>query len=199
MNLDRFKNKLNELGDPAPVNRFQVVISTPGGVDVREDVTPDLTLLCEQAELPGKSMLTVEDKLYGPVRKVAYGQMFIDTTMTFICTGNGWREKKYFDDWQNSIVDPELFDASYYEDYTATIYLYVYNNASSKVYGIMFMEAYPLNVGAVNLSMSQNNDHGRLSVTFAYRRWKEVPMGSSSFTNARLRDFIETGDTSRGF
>ena len=174
ISIDRFKDKLNELGDPAPINRFQVMIFKGQGVTVSTEVTPDLTVLCEQAELPGKSILTVEDKLYGPVRKVAYGQMFIDTTMNFICTGNGWQEKRFFNEWQNSIVDPTLHDASYYEQYTGTILLFTYKNNHNKNYGIRFKEVYPLNVGAVNLSMSQNNDYARLSVTFAYRQWEEL-------------------------
>lgn len=178
ISIDGFKKKLNTLGDPAPVNRFQAMIFRGKGVTVSKDVTGDLTVLCEQAELPGKSILTVEDKLYGPVRKVAYGQMFIDTTMNFICTGNGWQEKRFFNEWQNSIVDPTLHDASYYEDYTGTIFLFTYKNNYNKNYGIKFKEVYPLNVGAVNLSMSQNNDHARLSVTFAYRQWEELKENS---------------------
>ena len=75
---DKFRNNLMFHGGPAPVNRYEVYIPRRGGQH------SSLTLRCEQAELPGKTILTVEDKLYGPVRKIGYGQMFIDTTMTFI-------------------------------------------------------------------------------------------------------------------
>ena len=168
LSIDQFRNQLNIIGGgPAPVNRYEVSIPGVGGYN--------LTFLCEQAELPGKTILTVEDKLYGPVRKIGYGQMFIDTTMTFICTAEGWKEKAFFNSWQNSIVDPKLFDASYYEDYTRNLELRTFTETNNPSYGIEFIEAFPLNVGAINLGWSQNNEYARLSVTFAYRRWEELP------------------------
>lgn len=168
LSIDAFRNNLAYHGGPAPVNRYEVYVGRRSGQH------SSLTLVCEQAELPGKTILTVEDKLYGPVRKIGYGQMFIDTTMTFICTANGWEEKEFFDNWQNDIVDPEMFDASYYEDYTTDIQLRTFTEKNTRSYGIQFMEAFPLNVGAINLGWSQNNEYARLSVTFAYRRWKQI-------------------------
>ncbi len=173
LSIDAFRNNLMNRGGPAPVNRYEVYIPSTDHSDGMH--SQDLTLVCEQAELPGKTILTVEDKLYGPVRKIGYGQMFIDTTMTFICTAEGWKEKTYFNDWQNKIVDPDMYDASYYEDYTTNIYLRTFSEYNKSSYGIKFLEAFPLNVGAVNLGWSQNNEYARLSVTFAYRKWEEIP------------------------
>ena len=166
LSIDRFRNNIMKHGGPAPVNRYEVYIPR-GGMN-------DLTFVCEQAELPGKTVLTVEDKLYGPVRKIGYGQMFIDTTMTFICTAQGWEEKAFFDTWQNDIVDPDMYDASYYNDYTTDLVLRTFTEQNRPSYGIKFKEAFPLNVGAVNIGWSQNNEYARLSVTFAYRRWKQI-------------------------
>ena len=187
LSISTFRDQFNRLGTPAPTNRFEVTITTPGGISIETDVSRDLTLLCEQAELPGKSMMTVEDKLYGPPRKIAYGQLFIDTTMTFICTSDGWKEKMYFDEWQNQIVDPELFDAKYFDDYTTTISLKTYDEDNVGNYGINFKEAYPLNVGAINLGMNQNNEYARLAVTFAYRRWEYRDVFNDS--DQRVRGF----------
>ena len=162
LSVDNFRSKLNVKHGPAPLNRYEVYIG-------RQDA--DFSVFqCEQAELPGKTMLTVEDKLYGPVRKIGYGQMFIDTTMTFICSAEGWTEKEFFDNWQNDIVDPDLYDASYYNDYTTDIWLRTFTEENVRSYGIRFREAFPLNVGAINLGWSQNNEYARLSVTFAYRK-----------------------------
>ena len=192
LSIDNFKNRVNAKQGPAPVNRYEVFI--PG-----REGSSFSTFLCEQAELPGKTILTVEDKLYGPVRKIGYGQMFIDTTMTFVCTAEGWAEKEFFDKWQSDIVHPEFYDASYYKNYVNDLFLTTYKENTSSSYGIRFREAFPLNVGAVNLGWGQNNEYARLSVTFAYRKWEQVSSGSSSWTSDRVRDFLMTGDTSRGF
>ena len=191
--ISTFRDQFNRLGAPAPTNRFEVTITTPGSINIETDVSRDLTLMCEQAELPGKSMMTVEDKLYGPPRKIAYGQLFIDTTMTFICTSDGWKEKMYFDEWQNQIVDPELFDAKYFDEYTTSLFLKTFKDNNTENYAIKFIEAYPLNVGAVNLGMNQNNEYARLAVTFAYRRWEYID--PSSFQNARVATNLNPTDS----
>ena len=167
LSVDRFRNNMMKHGGPAPVNRYEVYIPRRG--------MNDLSFVCEQAELPRKTILTVEDKLYGPVRKIGYGQMFIDTTMTFICTAQGWEEKEFFDTWQNDIVDPDMYDASYYNDYTTDIVLRTFTEKNIPSYGVKFREAFPLNVGAINIGWSQNNEYARLSVTFAYRKWEQLP------------------------
>ena len=106
--------------------------------------------------------------------------MFIDTTMTFICTAEGWKEKAFFDNWQNDIVDPDLYDASYYNDYTTDIWLRAFREDNQGSYGIKFREAFPLIVGAINLGWSQNNEYARLSVTFAYRKWEQLPAATTA-------------------
>ena len=193
LSISTFRDQFNRLGAPAPTNRFEVTITTPQGISIETDISRDLTLMCEQAELPGKSMMTVEDKLYGPPRKIAYGQLFIDTTMTFICTSDGWKEKMYFDEWQNQIVDPELFDAKYFDEYTTSLFLKTFKDNNTENYAIKFIEAYPLNVGAVNLGMNQNNEYARLAVTFAYRRWEYID--PSSFQNARVATNLNPTDS----
>lgn len=165
---NKFRSKLMNDHGPAPVNRFSVQFTnTP------VKVPSNLEFRVEQAELPGKNILTVEDKqLYGPVRKIAYGQSFIDTTMTFVCSSKGWEEKDFFNAWQDSMIDPKLHDANYYNDYTAEIHLTTYTENNLKNQGIVFEEAFPLMAGAINLGMDQNTTYARLTVTFAYRRWK---------------------------
>ena len=131
---DTFRKKLMQDHGPAPVNRFKVqFLNTP------VKVPSNLEFRVEQAELPGKNILTVEDKqLYGPVRKIAYGQSFIDTTMTFVCSSKGWEEKTFFNTWQDSMIDPNLHDANYYDEYTGEIHLDTYDESNNKNQGIIF-------------------------------------------------------------
>ena len=165
---ETFRKKLMQDHGPAPVNRFKVQF-----LNIPVKVPSNLEFRVEQAELPGKNILTVEDKqLYGPVRKIAYGQSFVDTTMTFVCSSKGWEEKDFFNAWQDSMIDPNLHDANYYDDYTGEIHLNTYDESNLINQGIIFEEAFPLMAGAINLGMDQNTTYARLTVTFAYRRWK---------------------------
>jgi hypothetical protein len=51
-----------------------------------------LALQCESTELPGKSILTQDAKVYGPGYKIPYQTQFADISLTFLCTNDSMRE-----------------------------------------------------------------------------------------------------------
>ena len=65
----------------------------------------ELTYRAESADIPGRSVASVEHKFqnYGPVNKVAYGQIYGDVTVQFIMSQD-MREKEYFEIWQDKMV-----------------------------------------------------------------------------------------------
>jgi hypothetical protein len=172
MNISEFKTVLKNLNGPAPTNRFHVYIEGGPTMSLR-DVKRELHLLCESAELPGKNLMTYEDKLYGPIRKIPYAMSFTETTMTFLCTNKGLREKRFFDEWQNIIVNNETSDVSYYDIYTGKIILKLYDEYNSLNYEAIFLEAYPLTVSPITLTHNPNSDYAKITVSFSYRRWTE--------------------------
>jgi hypothetical protein len=172
MNITDFKTALSNLNGPAPVNRFHVYID--GGPDINfRNVKNELYLMCESAELPGKNLMTYEDKLYGPVRKIPYAMSFTETTMTFLCTNGGLREKRFFDEWQNLIVNNESSDVSYYDDYKANIKLQLFDEFNNLNFEVIFLEAYPLTVSPITLTQNPSTDYAKITVSFSYRRWTE--------------------------
>ena len=64
--------------------------------------------------------------------------------------------------------------------YTTDIWLRTFREDNQGSYGIKFREAFPLIVGAINLGWSQNNEYARLSVTFAYRKWEQLPAATTA-------------------
>ena len=57
-----------------------------------------LALQCETAELPGRTLMTQEAKVYGPSFKVPYQSQYNEITLTFLSTNEFW-ERKLFDRW----------------------------------------------------------------------------------------------------
>jgi len=172
MNISSFKQALTTLQGPAPVNRFFVYIE--GGPDINyRNVKNELYLMCESAELPGKNLMTYDDKLYGPIRKIPYAMGFTETTMTFLCTNGGLREKRFFDEWQNLIINNTSSDVSYYDEYKATIKLQLFDEFNNLNFEVLFLEAYPLTVSPISLTQSPSTDYARITVSFSYRRWTE--------------------------
>ena len=50
------------------------------------DISQLLTLRCETAELPGRQIVTTDNKIYGPIYKVPYQTLYSEITMTFVDT-----------------------------------------------------------------------------------------------------------------
>ena len=168
--------------EPVPVNRYFARITRGNNL---KDSTLDkmMSFRCESAELPGRSHATNTQQIYGPIRKIPYNSSFIDTTLTFMCSNNSGREnknvediaeKRYFDEWQDDIQDPDSFDVAYYDDLTGLVSVDILNEQNATIYSVDMIEAFPLNVSSISLGWGQTNDYMKFSVTFSFRKWKKA-------------------------
>jgi hypothetical protein len=115
--IDNFRAKINSFGGLQKTNRFYVEIFSPRWTN---DVMDRMKFLCEAAELPGKTIMTNDAKIYGPAYKVATGTVFNEITLTFLCT-NDMREKTQFELWMNCVQDPKTFNMQYRDSYVGTV------------------------------------------------------------------------------
>ena len=157
---------------PVPLNRYLATITRGKVLD--NNLSNALRFRCESAELPGRSHTTSDQRLYGPVRKIPYNSGFIDTTLTFMCSDRYIEEKRYFDQWQDVIQDPDNFDIAYYDDLVGNIKIEVVNELNRTMYAVDLLEAFPQNVSAISVGWGTNTDYMKFSVTFSYRKWKRV-------------------------
>ena len=85
--------------------------------------------------------------------------------------------KKFFDKWQEKIIDTETGNVNYWNNFVATINITRLSNDAtsfadaSDMYKIELREAYPSAVGEIALGHTQGGEILRLSVTFKYRKW----------------------------
>ena len=84
--IQKFKSSFKY--DPAKQNSFDVNIILPPNLPSLGVTSRDLTFKCQMAELPGRTMATIEQKTYGPVGKFPYMTMFNDIDLTFIIEDN---------------------------------------------------------------------------------------------------------------
>ena len=89
------------------------------------DVIRDrLFFFCDTAQLPGRNSMDEEKgMLYGPERKIARGFGYEDITLTFYM-GQQMVEKMLFESWQNLAINPNTFNANFYNEYVGSIELY---------------------------------------------------------------------------
>ena len=139
-----------------------------------------LALQCEAAELPGRTLMTQEAKVYGPTYKVPYQSQYNEMTLTFLCTNEFW-ERKLFDRWIEAIMPSDTNNMRYAKDedtrYMTPIKVIQYDDFIKQIYAIELVDAFPIGISAQPLSWAEDGFH-RLSVQFAYQRYKPVYTGS---------------------
>ena len=164
-----------------------------GGASPRE-----LNILCSNATMPAKQILTNDRRIGMEFQKIAYGYAVDDVSMTFYLM-NDYGIKDYFDSWRSTILDEEGQASNYKNEYAKTVTIHqlrqplkgfsrqigpIRFNAGlggGSVYSVNLIEAFPVASSAIEL----NNDLDglvQLNVTFAYTNWKRA-RGGQNFIN----------------
>ena len=154
----------------------------PGGAQMRQS----LSMLCDTASLPTKSLATYEKTIYGPTKAMPYRMTFTEASMSFIMR-DYMNEKKYFDEWQNKIVDQKTGNLGFLEDYVCDITIQKFSRFADDVsnrpmYAIKLIDAWPSIVAEIQLSHSGGTESMKLPVTFQFKKWEsdEVTTGPST-------------------
>lgn len=162
--IDNLKSLINGKGGAARSNRFLVMLPPMAGVTSEE-----LNLMCRDTNIPGRQMLTRERTIGLQTRKVAYGFAQEDVTMTFLLL-NDYSARRYFEVWQNMVIDQERFEIGYKKDYSKTVSVYQLDQADRVVYKCDLLEAFPTTMNALQLN---NEADGilELNVQLSYTNW----------------------------
>ena len=197
--IDKFRAHFSSHNEYSKTCRFEATIFPP--ICMNNADTAGLKFQCETAELPGYNVNTVDGRVYGGHYAVAATPVFSDLNLTFICAGDLW-EKQFFDDWMNEIMpkDQYKFSAKYRDKYITTIEIKQFDELSAPSYAsgpddllgedtessivryhVKFLEAFPTSVAPIALTWADDSI-ARLSVTFKYRLWNQVPIPISNST-----------------
>ena len=145
-----------------------------------------LALQCESAELPGKTLMTADAKIYGPMFKVPYNAQFGDTNLTFLCT-NDFYERKLFERWMECIAPNDTHNLRYPRGdktrYLTNIKIVQYDDFIKKIFVVELIDAFPIGISPQALSWTEDNFH-RLTISFAYQKYRVVYDGEYNLTEA---------------
>jgi len=200
VSIDSIKSTINRRGGVARGNRFAVYVSHPSkgmnsllqfnpanllsnlisgqGVRIGDFISDprDMFLLCRTVTLPGKRIMTTEATHNHHNTKKPYSAATDEVTMTFLMT-NDYYIKKYFDMWQEMIIDTshEHYKAFYKRDYCTDVTIQQLSASNDVVpgYTVKLENAYPIQVGAIELG---NESEGlmELSITWEYDNFRSV-------------------------
>lgn len=196
--IETFRSSISRFSDFAKASRFWVTIpDPPTGGD-----TQLLRYRCTDAELPGRSFATFDNRTYGLFRSYPSQTTFGQLNLTFLCSANfagpvretGFAEKKIFEDWMDyinptendatNITDNPLYNFRYRKQYTRDITVEHYDvvGGSKNNGGVENESDVPtykvkfidcFPISINQLSLSWGSDDNlSLIVTFAYTRWQ---------------------------
>jgi hypothetical protein len=166
--INDFKSSFK--GDLARSNRFDVDIPVPLTLIPYLKTSSRLKYRCENANLPGRSLATIEQKTYGPVEKFPYLTTYNDIDLTFMVDGD-MSQKVFFDAWLNYINPLYNNNFRYKSDYSTDLRITQYDVDNQATYSVDLYEAYPISINQMDLDWSNDSYH-KLTVTFAYTKWK---------------------------
>lgn len=172
-NINEFRSALNKHGIMRHTN-YAVNITPPASV--HDPIVADIPLLCDSAQIPGTSFNTsqITHKGYGLEERRAIGLQQEDVTLSFIADGRG-KLIKFFDKWGNKVVNSHSSTGAgtervgYPNDYYGTIDLYTYDTASNLVSTYNYIQAWPVNIGNIQIGWGMNDAFVIVPVTFSYR------------------------------
>jgi hypothetical protein len=99
--------------------------------------------------------------LYGPI------------SITFICTP-GLPEKKYFENWQDLIINKETWEARFYKNYIGALDIFSLDAEENDRYVSLLYEVFPKTVNAQDFGAGSNDAYQTITVEFAFRWWESM-------------------------
>jgi len=186
----------SKFGGLALANKFVVRITPPSRV-FAGDAFPkmeQLTFFCNTSNLPGKTINTFDHKPYafGQVNKMPISRTNDSLTTSFFSDSN-YLIMAFFQQWLNFIVQDggEVFnnrgyrEIGYKDHYATTIEIIGYDYDSQEKVTYTLYEAYPTQIGAVQMGWEQNDTLIQIPIEFTYDDMKVSTTSSVSVSKPR--------------
>lgn len=157
-------------------NRFQVLIPnlTNGKL---------ISLLCQGASLPGATIITKKQTLFGPTYirpgSINYGETL---QLSFLCDKE-MEVKKTFDLWMHRVINQSSFTVNYKDEYARDIIIYQLDEGENITYSVKLIDTFPVIMGALSLNQAALDRYHILPITFAYRYWETLDIDNSQNYN----------------
>lgn len=175
-------NFVNGVGKIARPNLFKVkFIGLPAIISLRSPINlsnlNEFEFRCERAELPGRSVATVDEiTTAGPTVKLPYDMTYNDMQLTFICSED-MKERILFEFWMSRIVEDYGMDGGlvrYYDEFAqgSQIQISQLDEKGKMIAQYVLQDAFPIQLSPMNLAWEESNTYQRFNVTLAYRYHK---------------------------
>ena len=144
---------------------------------IRSTVPATFKFRCERADMPGRTVATLDDVGSGPPLKLPYDINYSDIELTIIC-GNDFEERIYFENWIDSMVGQADGDSGglvdFYSTYAKgnTLFLRQFDDSGKSLITYTMYHVYPVSISPMNLTWEETNTYQRFTATLNYRHHK---------------------------
>ena len=170
--ISQFKSKMSNGG--ARNNQFKCIITFPqaaGNVGVAGDASQ---FLCKGAQIPAFDVGQIEVMYRGRPVNFAGERTFQPWTIS-VYNDTDFVLRSAFEGWINGIADSGTTNgASQPLTYQTELEVHQMDRNDNVLRKYRFIDAFPTNVGAINLSWDQNNAIQEYDVTFAYNYYSNI-------------------------
>lgn len=180
--IDRASPSLSKMSQPAAEDRLRQMSSSyngRGGINIK----------CHTAMFPQRTIQTSELKQNTNPYRVPHSVIYDPVTFSFYADATG-DTRRFFDTWQSAAVNIENHTLNFYDEFVTPVTISAMDEAGRKTYSVRLFEAYPLSVGAMDISYAQANNFQNVVCTLAYRYWKEIPVKQTGYVNVGALDPI---------
>jgi hypothetical protein len=183
-------------------NLLPSIPNIPGILNTGNPSSREMNILCSNATLPGKQILTTDRRIGMEFQKVAYGYAVQEVSLTFYLM-NDYGVKSYFDAWSDLVLNQDTGEVGYKQDYAKTVKIHQLRRArkgfstnigpltanlevgGGTIYAVELIDAFPTTIGAVQLS-NELDGLVQLQVDLSYTKWQPVKAGLQNFVSGGL-------------
>ena len=126
--------------------------------------------MCNATQLPGRQ-ITTNDRQYGiKSEKMAQGFLKDDVSLSFY-ENNVYTIRRYFQDWQNRVLNQNSYEIRYKNEYAETVTMQQLDHEENLVAEVKLLEAFPTTLNVIDLT-SEQNGLVQINVQLSYSNWR---------------------------
>jgi|TARA_Y100000289_G_C3923063_1_gene151612 hypothetical protein len=172
--IESFKNAISARYGLARNNLWRIQLPTRpaylGGDTFSERDGRILNLMCNATQLPGRQ-ITTNDRQYGiKSEKMAQGFLKDDVSLSFY-ENNVYTIRRYFQDWQNRVLNQNSYEIRYKNEYAETVTMQQLDHEENLVAEVKLLEAFPTTLNVIDLT-SEQNGLVQINVQLSYSNWR---------------------------
>lgn len=178
-NISDFKAQL--IGGGARANQFFVQLSFPSFVTAGPLVGVNAQFMCKAAQLPASTIENIPLQYRGRAVNLAGERTFTPWTIT-IYNDTAFTIRNALEQWSNGIQNLSSTNGKTNpRDYQVDLSVNQLDRNGAVVKTYKFVDAYPIEIGAIALDFDQANTVETFDVTFQYNYWTSDTAESGGF------------------